>query len=67
MTRISPQEPQAHYLLALIYSSEHKYDLAASEYEIVLKHAAQNEPANTDIYLYLGQLYYAQGKVAPGY
>ena len=37
VTRLSPQDPQAHYLLALIYSSEHKYDLAASEYEIILK------------------------------
>jgi len=63
VTRLSPQESQAHYLLALIYSSEHKYDLAASEYEIVLKQAVQNEPTNPDIYLYLGQLYYAQAKL----
>ncbi len=62
VTRLSPQEPQAHYLLALIYSSEHKFDLAASEYEIILKHAAQDDPANTDVYMYLGQLYYAQAK-----
>ena len=62
VTRISPQDPQAHYLLALIYSSEHKFDLAASEYEIILKNASQDDPANTDVYLYLGQLYYAQGK-----
>jgi len=61
--RLSPQESQAHYLLALIYSSEHQYDLAASEYEIVLKCAAQDQPADTDIYLYLGQLYYAQQKL----
>ena len=64
VTRISPQEPQAHYLLALIYSSEHKYDLAASEYEIILKIAAQDNPASTDAYMYLGQLYYAQEKYA---
>jgi len=63
VTRLAPQESQAHYLLALIYSSEHKYDLASSEYEIVLKYAAQNQPANTDAYLYLGQLYYAQSKL----
>ena len=60
---LDPQQTQAHYLLALIYSSEHKYDQAAAEYEILLKLAAQNEPANTDVYLYLGQLYYAQGKL----
>ena len=62
VAHLSPQEPQAHYLLALIYSSEHKYDLAASEYEIILKIAAQDDPANTDAYMYLGQLYYAQAK-----
>ncbi|MBF0570431.1 MAG: tetratricopeptide repeat protein [Candidatus Omnitrophica bacterium] len=62
VARISPQEPQAHYLLALIYSSEHKYDLAASEYEIILKLASRNDQGNTDVYLYLGQLYYAQQK-----
>lgn len=63
VTRLAPKDTQAHYLLALIYSSEHKYDLAAAEYEILLKYAAQNEPANTDVYLYLGQLYYAQAKL----
>jgi Tfp pilus assembly protein PilF len=62
VTRISPQESQAHYLLALIYSSEHKYDLAAEEYEIILKLAVKGDPANTDVYMYLGQLYYAQEK-----
>ena len=62
VTRLSPQLPEAHYLLALIYSSGHKYDLAASEYEFILKSAAQDDPADTDAYLYLGQLYYAQAK-----
>ena len=62
VTRLSPQDTQAHYLLALIYSSEHKYDLAASEYEIILKAAARDDPADTDAYMYLGQLYYAQQK-----
>jgi tetratricopeptide (TPR) repeat protein len=60
--RLSPQDTQAHYLLALTYSSEHKYDLAASEYEVILKTAAQDDPANADAYMYLGQLYYAQQK-----
>ncbi len=62
VTRLAPQDSQAHYLLALVYSSEHKYDLAASEYEIILKTAARDDPANTDAYMYLGQLYYAQAK-----
>ncbi len=62
VTRISPQESQAHYLLALIYSSQHKYDLAASEYENVLKTSSADDPARSDVSMYLGQLYYAQGK-----
>jgi len=62
VTRISPQETQAHYLLALIYSSEHKYDLASLEYETILKSAARNDSANADANMYLGQLYYAQQK-----
>ena len=30
--------------------------------KLSLKCAAQDDPANTDAYMYLGQLYYAQGK-----
>jgi Tfp pilus assembly protein PilF len=62
VTRISPLEPRAHYLLALIYSSEHKFDQAASEYENILKSAVQDDPANTDVYMYLGQLYFSEEK-----
>jgi len=64
VTRLSPQDSQAHYLLALIYSSQHKYDQAVSEYEGILKNAAKDNPANTDAYMYLGQLYYAQNNYA---
>jgi tetratricopeptide (TPR) repeat protein len=59
--RISPEDPQAHYLLALLYSSEHKFDLAASEYESILKNVPLDDPANTDVYMFLCQLYYAKG------
>jgi len=62
VTHYSPKVSQAHYLLALIYSSEHKFNLAASEYETILKNATLDDPSNTDVYMYLGQLYYAQGK-----
>jgi len=62
VTRLAPQEPQAHYLLALIYSSEKKFGQAAREYEIILKTASRNDPVSKDAYMYLGQLYYAQQK-----
>ena len=55
--RISPENPQVHYLLALIYSSGHKYDLAASEYEIILKNTAKDDPANTSALYLLGSIY----------
>jgi tetratricopeptide (TPR) repeat protein len=61
-TRLSPQAPEAHYLLALIYTSENKYDLAASEYELILQTASRDDPSNIDAFMYLGKLYYAQQK-----
>ena len=54
--KLQPAVPQAHYLLALIYSSQKKYNLAAGEYEIILKLASDNNPANVDIHAYLAQL-----------
>ncbi len=54
--------PEAHYLLALIYSSQKKYDLAALEYELILKIATNNNPDNADVHLYLAQLYFALQK-----
>jgi tetratricopeptide (TPR) repeat protein len=64
VTRISPQDPQAHYLLALIYSSERRFGLAAAEYEAILKLASGHDPLNKDAYIYLGQLYYSEKKYA---
>lgn len=64
VTSLISQEPQAHYLLALIYSSKHQYGLAAQEYETILKSAAQNPSGNLDAYIYLGQLYFFEGKYA---
>ncbi len=60
---LSPQESRAHYLLAMIYAAQHNDDLAASEYEVVLKNAGRDDPSNADAFLYLGQLYYAEGKL----
>lgn len=59
---LSPQNFQAHYLLALVYSTQRKYDLAALEYEGILKTASKNDPDNLEIYTYLAQLYFSQNK-----
>lgn len=53
---------QAHYLLALIYSTLKLYDKAALEYEAILTSFVAAEPKNLEIYGYLGQLYYSQKK-----
>jgi len=62
VVRLQPNSSQAHYLLALIYSSQKKYGLAADEYELILKTASKNNPDNTEIYSYLAQLYYSLHK-----
>lgn len=60
VVQLAPKEIQAHYLMALIYSAQKKLDLAAAEYENILKQASQNDPNNIEIYSYLAQLYYAE-------
>jgi tetratricopeptide (TPR) repeat protein len=62
VVKLDPDISQAHYLLALIYSSQKKYDLAASHYEFVLRTASENSPNNIEIHAYLAQLYYALHK-----
>ncbi len=60
--RYNPDDLQSHYLLALIHSTQKDYDLAAEEYEVILKKYSKVDPSNIDIYAYLGQLYYSQKK-----
>ena len=54
------QNVQARYLLAVIFSSERKYNEAAEQYEAILTSFKDANPDNLEIYGYLGQLYYAQ-------
>lgn len=60
--KYNPEELQTHYLLALIYSAQKEYEMAAGEYEFILKSVSKNEPQNIEVYGYLGQLYYSQKK-----
>lgn len=57
---LDPENIQARYLLAIIYSSNRDYDKAADEYEGILNSFKEAKPENVEIYGYLGQLYYAQ-------
>ena len=59
VAKLQPQASHVHYLLALIYSSQKKYDLATVEYETVLKASSKNNPDNVEIHTYLAQLYYS--------
>ncbi len=62
VSKYNVDDLQAHYLLALIYSTKKDYDLAADEYEFILKSFVKSEPQNIEVYGYLGQLYYSQKK-----
>lgn len=55
-----PNNVQARYLLALIYSTQKEFDKAADQYESILTSFSNAEPDNVEIYSYLGQLYYSQ-------
>lgn len=57
---IDPDDIQSRYLLALIYSTQKKFDNAAAEYEHILKSLTDQSPENIDLYFYLGQLFYAR-------
>jgi tetratricopeptide (TPR) repeat protein len=55
-----PDDVQARYLLALIYSSQKAYGKAAKEYEYILTKLSNDNPQNVEIYGYLAQIYYSQ-------
>ena len=59
---IDPTDLQAHYYLALVYSSIHEFVKAAEQYEIILKKLSLVEPKNAELFAYLGQLYFSQGR-----
>jgi tetratricopeptide (TPR) repeat protein len=60
--RLRPDDLEARYLLAVVYSSLKDFDNAARQYEIILQKFTALEPKNVDFYIYLGQLYLTQGK-----
>lgn len=61
-SHIDPQDLQPHYFLALLYSSLQNIPRATQEYELLLKGLVADDPRNTDLFSYLGQLYYSQGQ-----
>lgn len=60
--KFDPEAVEPHAILALLYSTQNKSDLAAKEYESALKNASKLEPKNIDIYKSLGVIYLQQKK-----
>jgi len=58
-----PSAVEPHALLALLYATQNKEDLAAEEYVIALKNAVKLEPGNIEIYKSLGVIYLQQKKL----
>lgn len=61
--RLSPDSVEPHAILALLYSSLDKVDLATGEYELALKNASKLQPQNPDVYKGLGAIYLRQKKL----
>lgn len=62
VSKLDPQAVEPRALLALIYSSQDKQELASAEYEAALQNAVKLEPGNTEIYKNLGLVYLSQRK-----
>ena len=46
---LNPDDMQSHYLLALVYSTQKKFDKAAREYETILHAFSETNPHNIEI------------------
>ncbi len=61
--KFNPEAVEPHAILALLYFSQDKNELATQEYEIALKNASKLEPKNVDILKSLGAVYLRQKKL----
>ena len=61
-SNFDPEAVEPHAILALLYSSQNKQDLATTEYESALKNASKLQPKNIEVYKSLGALYLEQKK-----
>jgi len=59
---LNPQAVEPHVILAGLYSSQNKPELATAEYEIALQNASKRDPQNINIYKTLGAVYLQQKK-----
>ncbi|OGX17428.1 MAG: hypothetical protein A3K83_06745 [Omnitrophica WOR_2 bacterium RBG_13_44_8b] len=59
---LDPEAVEPHAILALLYSSQNRQDLATAEYEVALKNASRLQPKNIEVFKSLGALYLEQKK-----
>ncbi len=60
---LAPDAVEPHAILALVYTTQNKAELATQEYALALKNAAKLEPENIEIYKSLGAIYLQQHKL----
>ncbi len=60
---LAPDAIEPHAILALVYTTQNKTDLATQEYAFALKNAAKLEPENIEIYKNLAAVYLQQRKL----
>ncbi|MCX5669601.1 MAG: tetratricopeptide repeat protein [Candidatus Omnitrophica bacterium] len=60
---LAPEAVQPHALLALVYATQDKAELATGEYILALENATKFEHQNIDIYKSLGLIYLQQKKL----
>ena len=60
---LAPDAVESHAILALVYTTQNKADLATQEYALALKNASKLEPENIEIYKSLGAVYLQQRKL----
>ncbi|MGD0337100.1 MAG: tetratricopeptide repeat protein [Candidatus Omnitrophota bacterium] len=60
--QLEPDSAEPYAILALLYASQNKTELATSEYQVALEKAAKLNPKSVDIYKNLGLVYLDQKK-----
>ena len=60
---LAPEAVEPHAILALVYATQNKLDLATEEYTLALKNATKLEPKNIEVYKNLGMIYLQQKKL----
>ena len=61
-SNLAPEAVEPHLVLAVVYATQNKPDLAVAEYALALTNATKLEPKNIELYKSLGVIYLQQNK-----